>query len=82
MDGFDPDSPDPIVKDTTAAGISCDYAAGYFTYFAKVDQWADAYTYFKKIDGIQGVEPQAVYTRSEADTPDEDEIKEAKGEED
>lgn len=69
-----------LASTTTSAGISCDYAAGYFTYFAKVDEWADAYAYFYKVDGAEGMEPQFVGRRASSDIPSEDEIKKAKGE--
>ncbi len=71
-----------LASDITSAGISCDYAAGYFTYFAKVDEWANSYTYFYKLDSLEGEEPKFVGTRAEADIPTEEQIKEAKGETD
>lgn len=71
-----------LASGTTSAGISCDYAAGYFTYFAEVDQWADGYTFFYKLDGLEGEEPKFVGTRAEADIPTEEQIKEANGETD
>ncbi|MBD5130978.1 MAG: hypothetical protein HDT28_00050 [Clostridiales bacterium] len=64
-----------LAEETTSAGISCDYAAGYFTYFAKVDDWADGYTYFYKVDGAEGMEAQFVGTIAEFDQPTEEEIK-------
>ena len=80
-----------FVATSAAAGISCDYAAGYFTYFAEVDQWASAYTYFYKADGVKIYDDeteddklpkgQFVGLRASADIPTEEQIKEAKGEE-
>lgn len=67
-----------LAENTTSAGISCDYVAGYFTYFAKVDDWADAYTYFYKVDGRAGAEPQFVGQRSKDDIPTEEELDEIK----
>lgn len=67
-----------IAASTTSAGISCDYVDGYFTYFAEVDQWAASYTYFYKVDGLEGAEPHFIGQRSSADIPDEDEIEAAK----
>jgi len=71
-----------LAEETASATLSCDYAMGYFTYYATVDQWADAYTYFYKVDGIEGAEPLFVGSRTGADIPTEDQIKEAKGETD
>lgn len=67
-----------LAKETTAAGISCDYVNGYFTYFGKVDQWADGYTYFKKVDGVQGLEPQFIGELADNDKPTEKELEEIK----
>ncbi len=77
MDGYG--EAEKLASDTTSAGISCDYAAGYFTYFAKVDQWASGYTYFAKVDGIQGLEPQFVGQRGEEDIPTEEQIENITG---
>ncbi|MCM1368333.1 MAG: hypothetical protein NC184_05965 [Roseburia sp.] len=63
-----------LATGTTSAGISCDYAAGYFTYFAQVDEWADAYAFFYKVDGAEGMEPQFVGLRTSADIPTEEQI--------
>ena len=79
MDGYG--EAQTLATDTTAAGISCDYVDGYFTYFAEVDQWASSYTYFYKVDGAEGIEPQFVGQRGSSDIPTSDQIKEAKGEE-
>lgn len=73
MDGYGESQ--PLATGTTSAGISCDYAAGYFTYFAKVDEWADAYAFFYKVDGAEGIEPQFVGRRTSADIPTEEQIK-------
>ncbi len=83
FDNFDNDYDDagalkPLAKNTTSAGISCDYVEGYFTYFGDVDQWASAYTYFYKVDGYEGLEPQFVGKRAKADIPTEKQIEEAK----
>ena len=80
MDGYG--EAQTLAETAGTAGIECDYAAGYFTYFATVDQWADNYTYFYNIDGLQGLEPHFVGTIAEADQPTEDEIKEILGIED
>lgn len=79
MDGYG--EAQKLAENTTSAGISCDYAAGYFTYFAEVDKWANGYTYFYKVDGPEGMEPQFVGQRAKSDIPTEDQIKEEKGEE-
>ena len=77
MDGYG--EAERIATETTSAGISCDYAAGYFTYFAKVDQWASGYTYFAKVDGLQGLDPQFVGQRGEEDIPTEEQIENVSG---
>jgi len=83
MDGFG--TAQKLAEETTSAGISCDYAAGYFTYFAKVDEWADGYTMFTKVDGTENIEDgertfvaQFVGKRASADIPTDDQIKAAK----
>ena len=75
-----------IASETTSAGISCDYAAGYFTYFGKVDEWANGYTMFAKVDGLQTIvdgvaefSAQFVGLRASADIPTDKQIEEAKG---
>ncbi len=78
MHGFG--SNEKLASDTTTATLGSDYAAGYFTYFGEVDQWADGYMYFYKVDGREGLEPQFVGLRASADIPTEDQIKEASGE--
>ncbi len=71
-----------LAEETATATLSCDYAAGYFSYYAKVDEWADSYTYFYKVDGIEGAEPQFVGQRSSDDIPTDEELEEyKKGEE-
>ncbi len=67
-----------LAENTASAGISCDYAAGYFTYFGDVDQWASAYTFFYKVDGYEGLEAQFVGARAKADIPTKKQIEEAK----
>ncbi len=67
-----------LASGTTSAGISCDYVNGYFTYFGKVDQWADGYTYFSKVDGVQGLEPQFIGELASSDKPSEKELEEIK----
>ncbi len=52
----------------TATNFNGDYCAGYIVYMGKVDSVADAYTFFKKADGIVGNEPVFVGKRTEADT--------------
>ncbi len=76
MDGFG--KAQELATGTTTATLACDVAAGYFTYYAKIDQWADGYTYFLKVDGIEGLDAQAVYARSKADTPTDEQIDAAK----
>lgn len=76
MDGYG--EAQELATDTKTATLDCDYAAGYFTYYATVDQWADGYTYFVKVDGIQGLDAQLVYKRNEADTPTDEQIEAAK----
>lgn len=78
MDGFGQEQ--ILAQDTSTATFGCDYVAGYFTYFAEVDQWASAYSYFVKVDGMEGAEPIFVGTRASSDIPTADQIKEAKGE--
>lgn len=77
MDGFGGEA-EQLAQSTSPAGISCDYAAGYFTYFAQVDEWASAYTFFYKVDGVQGMEPQFVGKRAGGDIPTKDQIEDAK----
>lgn len=67
-----------LAENTTSAGISCDYVDGYFTYFGDVDQWASGYTFFYKVDGYEGLEPQFVGKRAKADIPSKDEIESAR----
>lgn len=74
--------PTTLATGTTSGGISCDYVDGYFTYFGKVDDWANGYAYFYKVDGYEGLEPKFVGQRASFDIPTEDQIKEAKGETD
>ena len=76
MEGFGTEQ--KIAESTSTATFDCDYAAGYFTYFAQVDQWASGYTFFKKVDGVEGMEPQFVGTRAKSDIPTEKQIEEAK----
>lgn len=71
-----------IASGTTSAGISCDYAAGYFTYFAEYDQWASGYTYFYKVDGLAGAEAKFVGAIATEDQPTEEQIKNITGEAD
>lgn len=70
--------PQELATSVATAGISCDYAMGYFTYFAKVDEWANAYTYFYKVDGVAGMEPQFVGVRAGSDIPSAEQIEAAK----
>lgn len=83
MDGYGASA--QIASDTTSAGISCDYAAGYFTSYGKVDEWASGYAMFTKVDGAQNIvdgevkfEAQFVGLRTSADIPTEEQIKESK----
>ncbi len=68
-----------LAKETTAATFGCDYVDGYFTYFGKVDEWANGYTFFYMVDGPEGVEPQFVGARASADIPTQEQIDDAKG---
>ena len=77
LDGFGGEA-QKLAENTSSAGISCDYAAGYFSYYAQVDEWANAYTYFYKVDGVAGMEPQFVGTRASGDIPSQAQIDEAK----
>lgn len=63
-----------IAEKTSTATFGCDYASGYFTYFAEVDQWATGYAYFVKLDGQEGAEPQFVGSRASGDTPTEEQL--------
>ena len=69
-----------LAEDTSTATFGCDYAAGYFSYFAEVDQWASGYSYFVKVDGMEGAEPIFVGQRAKSDIPTDKQIEEAKGE--
>lgn len=72
-----------LATSATADTFGLDYAAGYVMYYETVDKWASNYSYFVKIDGIEGLDPIAVYLRNAADTPTEEQIEAAKnGEED
>lgn len=75
LDGYGKST--PVADETSSAGISCDYVDGYFTYFAQVDQWANSYTYFYKVDGTEGAEPQFVGKRAGSDIPSKKQIEEA-----
>ncbi len=76
IDGFG--EAQTLAETTTSSGAPCDYVDGYFTYYAEVDQWANAYTHFYKVDGIAGADPLFVGKRASFDIPSEDQIKEAK----
>lgn len=69
-----------LAESTSTATFGCDYAAGYFTYFAEVDQWASGYTYFRKVDGAEGWDPIFVGQRAKSDIPTKKQIEEAKKE--
>lgn len=71
-------APQKLTEGTSTATFGCDYAAGYFTYFGKVDDWADGYAYFYKVDGAEGMEKQFVGLRASADIPTEKQIEDAK----
>ena len=79
MDGYG--EAQKLADSTVSAGISCDYAAGYFTYFAEVDKWANGYTYFYKVDGPEGMEPQFVGTRAKSDIPTKEQLEDENKEE-
>lgn len=80
MDGFG--EAQLLAENTSSATFGCDYAAGYFTYYGEVDQWASGYAYFVKVDGMEGAEPLFVGQRASADIPSDDDVKKAKGETD
>lgn len=69
-----------LAQETSTATFGCDYVHGYFTYFGKVDEWASGYSYFVKVDGMEGAEPIFVGARAKSDIPTAEQIKEAKGE--
>lgn len=68
-----------LAEGASAATFGCDYADGYFTYFGEVDKWANGYTFFYKVDGVEGAEPIFVGQRAQADIPTEEQIKEESG---
>ncbi|MCH5155849.1 MAG: hypothetical protein J1F69_04510 [Clostridiales bacterium] len=76
MDGFG--EAKLLAENTSSATFGCDYAAGYFTYFGEVDQWASGYAYFVKVDGMEGAEPIFVGQRAKSDIPTDKQIEEAK----
>ena len=76
MDGFGQEQ--KLADSTSSATFGCDYAAGYFTYFGEVDQWASGYSYFVKVDGMEGAEPIFVGQRASGDIPTSKQIEEAK----
>lgn len=86
MDGYG-DAAQTLISGAGAATLECDLAAGYFMYYDTLDQWADNYTYFCKVDGAQNIEDGVVKFESvfvgdrSMDYPTEEQIKEAKGEE-
>ncbi|MDE7107611.1 MAG: hypothetical protein K2O39_04735 [Clostridiales bacterium] len=77
MDGYG--EPQLLAENTSSATFGCDYAAGYFTYFAEVDQWATGYAYFVDVTH-EGAEPIFVGQRAKSDIPTKKQIEEAKGE--
>lgn len=68
-----------LAENTSSATFGCDYAAGYFTYYAEVDQWASGYAYFVDLTH-EGAEPIFVGQRADSDIPTDKQIEEAKGE--
>ncbi|MDE5593511.1 MAG: hypothetical protein K2I75_06225, partial [Clostridiales bacterium] len=68
-----------LAQNTSTATFGCDYAAGYFTYYAEVDQWATGYAYFVDLTH-EGAEPIFVGQRADSDIPSQEQIDEAKGE--
>ncbi|MDE6618020.1 MAG: hypothetical protein K2K13_03220 [Clostridiales bacterium] len=68
-----------LAENTSSATFGCDYAAGYFTYYAEVDQWASGYAYFVDMTH-EGAEPIFVGQRASSDIPSQEQIDEAKGE--
>ncbi|MDE6029141.1 MAG: hypothetical protein K2F90_02325 [Clostridiales bacterium] len=68
-----------LAENTSSATFGCDYAAGYFTYYAEVDQWASGYSYFVDLTH-EGAEPIFVGQRAKSDIPTKKQIEEAKGE--
>ena len=68
-----------LAENTSSATFGCDYAAGYFTYYAEVDQWASGYAYFVDLTH-EGAEPIFVGQRAKSDIPTKKQIEEAAGE--
>lgn len=56
----------------TATTFNGDYCAGYIVYAGKVDDWADGYTFFKKVDRAVGSKPVFVGTRISGDVKPDD----------
>ena len=76
MDGAG--EPQLLAEGTSTATFGCDYAAGYFSYFGEVDDWASGYSYFLKVDGAEGLEAQFVGQRASSDIPSDKELEELK----
>ena len=69
-------------NDVTSTNFNADYCAGYIVYTGKVDDWADAYTFFKQVDRAEGAEPVFVGVRDKDDVkPEEEESEEEESEE-
>lgn len=62
--------------DVTASTFNGDYCAGYIVYTGKVDDWADAYTFFKQIDRAEGAEKVFVGSKISSDIKPADEDEE------
>nr|MDE7395639.1 hypothetical protein [Clostridiales bacterium] len=56
----------------TATTFNGDYCAGYIVYAGKVDDWADGYTFFKKVDRAVGSKQVFVGTRVSGDVKPDD----------
>lgn len=68
---------DTLITEITAFGdLELDICAGYIVFFDYVDEWADSYTHFLKVDGLEGAEPVFVGERQEADVKPEDDEEE------
>lgn len=69
---FTPSDKEMLTDAVTTAGITFDYCKGYIMYFTKLDEWAADYSFFKLIEGREGVEAKFVGIRAKADIKPED----------
>lgn len=72
----------PVSKGTVSSSIfNGDYCAGYIVYIGEVDEWADAYTFFKQVDRVavgdnEGADPVFVGKKISDDIKPEDDEEE------